>query len=333
MLQRLRSNFRLSIITLLGLCAMLGITPFAIYRFWQGQVVAGVADLVILAAICSVVAYAWITDDTRRSGLVMAVVACGGAVVVAMLLGEVGLFWMFPPIVTSFFLTSPRMAMLVNAVAMAILLNFYAQFQSLEMLLSFVVTALVVSTCAYLFAVQHESQRRRLANLATLDPLTGVRNRRSMEMELQAAVHTRKRNGIPFGLALLDLDYFKRINDDYGHAVGDEVLVNCVDVVVRNIRQADQLFRFGGEEFVLLLPGVDGPGMQKAVAHLQHVIRSELRSPGGPVTASFGLATLRDDDTADSWLERADQALYQAKEQGRDRVVDDSLTLTTALPA
>jgi len=83
----------------------------------------------------------------------------------------------------------------------------------------------------------------------------------------------------------------------------------------------DQLFRFGGEEFVLLLPGVDKDGLARVAEQLQRVVRQNLKSPSGPVTVSFGLALLEESDDDQSWLWRADHALYQAKEQGRDRIV------------
>ncbi|MDX1633979.1 MAG: GGDEF domain-containing protein [Marinobacter sp.] len=320
MLYRLRHNFRLSIITLMGVCAILGITPFAIFRFIDGNVMAGLVDTLILLGICTAMVYAWVTGDTRRSGFVLALVACGGGVAVASVLGNTGLFWLYPPFITSFFLTSPRVAMIINGGALMVLVSFGIAFQSAEHMLSFITTALVVSACAYIFALRNESQRHRLEQLATLDPLTGVKNRRAMEQELKAAVATRERNGLSFALALVDLDHFKRVNDVHGHGIGDEVLINCAEIIRCNTRQSDQLFRFGGEEFVLLLPGVEDADMRVVMANLHKALRRELRCPGGPVTASYGLALLKPGETADQWLARADEALYEAKESGRDRI-------------
>ena len=90
MLHRLKTDFRLSIITLLGVSAFLGITPFAVMRYLQGNLLAGLVDTTILLGICSALVYAWVTGDTRRSGVVVASVACGGAVVVGIVVGEPG---------------------------------------------------------------------------------------------------------------------------------------------------------------------------------------------------------------------------------------------------
>ncbi len=321
MFQRLRSDFRLSIITLLGLSGFLGITPFAVLRFHQGDTATGVVDLLILCGVSAGVAYAWWTGDTRRSGLFMAVVACFGAVVVAGLVGDSGLFWLYPSLITSFFLTPPRIAIAINVTAVGLMVAQGDAFSSLEQMGSFVSTVLVVSACAFVFASRNEDQRRRLEHLATIDPLTGVKNRRAMDEELEIAQAHATRTGISCALILLDIDHFKKINDEYGHYVGDAVLVDLVKVLRKNTRKSDQLFRYGGEEFVLLLPGSDGPGLKTVIANLQQLLRNHVKHPGGSITASFGVAELDWGETVGSWLARADDALYQAKESGRDRAV------------
>ncbi|MBD3640524.1 MAG: GGDEF domain-containing protein [Marinobacter sp.] len=319
MFQRLRSDFRLSIITLLGLSGFLGITPFAVLRFHQGDVVTGVVDVLILGGVFGGVAYAWLTGDTRRSGFAMAIVASFGAVVVAGLVGDPGLFWLYPCLITSFFLTPPRVAIAINVSSVVLMVVLGDAFSGLEQMGSFVSTALVVSACAFVFASRNEDQRRRLEHLATIDPLTGVKNRRAMDEELAIAQAHASRTGISCALILLDIDHFKQINDEYGHSVGDQVLVELVKVLRKNTRKSDQLFRYGGEEFVLLLP--DGAGVRTVISNLQQLLRTHVKHPGGSITASFGVAELDWGETVDSWLARADDALYQAKETGRNRAV------------
>lgn len=321
MFYRLKTDFRLSIITMLGASAILGITPFAIMRFLRGNFVAGVVDTGILFGIVGTLAYAWITGDTRRSGLFLAVLCCSGAVIVGVVVGEPGLFWLYPCLVTSFFLTSPKIATFINIASVVALLVHGMAFNSDLQMWSFAATAFVVSACAYVFAYRNDDQRRRLEHLATIDPLTGVKNRRSMDEELKLALYSADRNRTSYGLALLDIDHFKRINDTYGHGVGDQVLSELVAMIEQNTRKTDQLFRYGGEEFVLLLPDVDSTGLRAVVQNLQQVLRKYMHCPGGPVTVSFGVASLRPGESVDAWLARADAALYRAKETGRDRVV------------
>lgn len=336
MLYRLKTDFRLSIITLLAISAILGISPFAVMRFVQGNVLAGVVDLTIMLAITVGMVYAWVTGDTARSGFFMAVVSGGGAVAVGAIVGEPGLFWLYPCLVTSFFLTEPRYAIFINLAAVVALMVHGVAFTSSVQMWSFAATTVVVSCCAYAFAHRNENQRARLEHLATIDPLTGVKNRRSMDEELAMAAATAARTGISYALVLLDIDHFKKINDQYGHGVGDEVLREMVALIEQNIRRADQLFRFGGEEFVLLMNGVDQTGLRAVMHNLQHIMHRFLRHPGGTVTASFGVALLRVGESPDDWLARADEALYKAKASGRDQIVyaDDTVALkTTVEPA
>lgn len=321
MLYRLKTDFRLSIITLLGASAVLGITPFAVVRFMQGNVLAGIVDTAILFGITSGVVYAWVTGDTRRSGLLLAIIACSGAVSVGIVVGEPGLFWLYPCLVTSFFLTKPCIAIGLNVASAGALMINGAAFSSDLLMWSFASTAMVVSACAYVFSYRNADQRRQLEHLATIDPLTGVKNRRSMDEALQYAAQNAERTGTHCALALLDIDHFKRINDQYGHGVGDAVLSELVAMIDQNTRKTDQLFRYGGEEFVLLLPGVDEIGLRAVVHNLQQVLRKYMKTPGGPVTVSFGVASFKAGESVDSWLVRADVALYQAKETGRDKVV------------
>ncbi len=321
MLHRLKTDFRLSIITLLGASGILGITPFAAMRFLQGNTLAGFVDSAILLGILATLIYAWVTEDTRKSGTVLAVIACSGAVVVGTIVGEPGLFWLYPCLVTSFFLANPRIAVVLNITSVVALIVHGGAFHSDVQMWSFASTSLVVSACAYVFAHRNKDQRDRLEHLATIDPLTGIKNRRSMDQELGLALTSAERTGLSYALVLLDIDHFKKINDDHGHGVGDDVLIDLVALLKQNTRKSDQLFRYGGEEFVLLLPGVDGIGLKAVMNNLQQVLRKYMKSPGGSVTASFGVALLRHGESVDSWLARADAALYEAKETGRDKIV------------
>lgn len=323
MLDRLRTDFRLSIITMLGACAILGITPFAIFRFYSGDVVSGVVDLALLAGVVLTVAYAWFTGRTVRSGLCMALFSCSGATLAASMHPNVGIFWLFPTFVTSFFLTSPLVAVTINSIAILVLVVHNVAFLSIQQMWTFVTTSLVVSACAYIFALRNEAQRLQLEQLATFDPLTGVRNRRTMDEELQAAVTSAARTGVPYALIMLDLDHFKRVNDNHGHSIGDKVLVQVAQTLEQSIRKADHLFRFGGEEFVILLTGTREAGAKSVIRSLREKMALEIESPEGTVTASFGAALLRTGEDSESWLARADAALYRAKDAGRDCFILD----------
>jgi diguanylate cyclase (GGDEF)-like protein len=325
-LHRLRTDLQLTLITVFGACALVGVPPFAIYRFLSGDRVAGFFDLALVAVIAAVVVYAWRSADTRRPALVLVFINTIGATASGLLLGPSGLFWMYAVLASNFFLTDRLKATLLSATALAILVVHGKSFESGVHMASFLVTAVIVSVMSLIVAYRFAWQRQQLEELAIQDPLTGVHNRRAMEHELEIAVEAHKRTGGNFGLVMVDLDHFKMVNDQYGHSAGDRVLIAFANLIRRSTRAVDRMFRFGGEEFVLLLPVPHVGGLRLAAENLRLKIAAELRHPGGRVTGSLGCAMLMAGESWQSWLARADAALYRAKQGGRDRVVIDGHT-------
>ncbi len=175
----------------------------------------------------------------------------------------------------------------------------------------------------YKRGVQLKEAYKRIEELAELDELTGSFNRRCIMRMLDDEIARAHRAKTPFSVALIDLDWFKRINDAYGHPTGDEVLRTFAITVFANIRSIDRFGRYGGEEFLLILP--DTP--HDVAAHIldrQREIIAELDwsafSPGMSVTISAGVATLAPNEAPDALLARADSALYAAKARGRNRI-------------
>lgn len=167
---------------------------------------------------------------------------------------------------------------------------------------------------------------KRIEELAELDELTGSLNRRSIMQALDEEIVRSQRSKMPCSVALIDLDWFKRINDRFGHPTGDEVLRTFAITIFANIRSIDKFGRYGGEEFLLVLPETADGAAQRTVDRLRAIIADldwSAISQGMTVTISAGLAALRTDDTPDSILGRADAALYRAKDLGRNCVVPE----------
>lgn len=320
----MRTDFQLAIITSLGFCAVLGIVPFSIYRFLSGNTFAGIIDLIISAGIVVAVVNAWRSGNVKRAGLLLAIVNTAGCLLSASVLGPPGQYWMYPALVGNFLLLGRNQALLLTASALIFLTVQGKAYDSRLQLVMFLVSASVTSMIAFVFASRTETQRQQLEALATLDPLTGTGNRRAMVRELQLAVESFKREGSVFGLAMLDLDHFKQVNDKHGHERGDGVLVDYAELIRKNTRKVDRCFRFGGEEFVLLMPGTDAEGLRVIDSHLREYIADKLRCCGEQVTVSIGAAALRKDEDWQSWLARADAALYCAKHEGRNCTVVDA---------
>jgi len=164
---------------------------------------------------------------------------------------------------------------------------------------------------------------KRIEELAELDELTGASNRRCIMRMLDEEIGRARRSGAPCSIALMDLDWFKRVNDAYGHPTGDEVLRTFAITVFANIRPIDRFGRYGGEEFLLVLSDSPQDGACRMLDRLRAIIADldwSAFSPGLRVTISAGVATLRGDENPDTFLARADSALYAAKAQGRNRI-------------
>ncbi len=169
-----------------------------------------------------------------------------------------------------------------------------------------------------------ESLRLDLEQMARTDSLTGVLNRRAFEAEFMREISRTLRSGAPLSLLLMDVDHFKIVNDEHGHAAGDAVLRELASILQRDLRRADLVARLGGEEFAALLPDTDADRATHTAERLRAVIEKAQISAGGArmrVTASFGVTAWQGDtDAWDRLLERVDSAMYQAKQAGRNRV-------------
>jgi len=160
-----------------------------------------------------------------------------------------------------------------------------------------------------------------LEKQAITDALTGTFNRRKFNDLATFEVARARRYGQPLSLFILDVDHFKRVNDTYGHAVGDAVLRELAEIVSAEIRVVDSLARWGGEEFVVLSPGVAGSGSAELAERVRAMVGAHVFPGVGRVTVSMGVTEYASGDTPDALFARADAALFRAKEGGRDRVV------------
>ncbi|MET0443335.1 MAG: diguanylate cyclase, partial [Pseudorhodoplanes sp.] len=165
-----------------------------------------------------------------------------------------------------------------------------------------------------------EEIARHLDEKATRDTLTGQYNRLKLNQELQIEMMRAERYKAPLSLVLFDIDNFKRVNDSHGHQAGDQVLIDASRFVSAHIRNIDLLARWGGEEFIVLVPGSDGEMTCRMAQKLRDGIEAFDFGAAGTITCSFGVSQYESGDTAESLIARADRALYRAKMKGRNRV-------------
>lgn len=196
---------------------------------------------------------------------------------------------------------------------------------------------LLIAPCASYFNISL-SYRLRLANerlrsLSETDPLTDTLNRRRFMEVAARELSLARRHCVPTSVVLMDFDFFKEVNDRHGHAAGDQTLVHAIDVVRSVIRESDVLARFGGEEFILLLPHTAREGaLSLAGRILQQVRETPIQLPGATlnITLSAGCVTCETSETPlDLMMNRADELLYRSKKLGRNRCTGETL-LTVA---
>jgi len=171
--------------------------------------------------------------------------------------------------------------------------------------------------------IELEEANAAITRLMRTDPLTGLANRRYFLEVLENIMSLARRHRTPLSLIMADLDYFKTVNDTYGHVGGDQVLKDFGGLLKKHCRREDLAVRFGGEEFIVALPLTDLPGAmicaEKIRLGLEEMKWKQIKST---VTGSFGVSQFHPEDTPESFIERADKALYQAKAAGRNRVMN-----------
>lgn len=189
------------------------------------------------------------------------------------------------------------------------------------------------ATHHYLGKVESDSRQlsdelNRARMLSMTDELTGLPNRRAFLQRLEDEVARVQRYGFPLSMALIDLDFFKQVNDKYGHAGGDEVLEGYSKNILSIFRHHDLVARYGGEEFAVLLPNTDAEGSMRALNKVRNRAGETYWQSNGEThkmpTFSAGVSIYKPGETASSFIERADKALYRAKRDGRDRVEMDA---------
>lgn len=193
--------------------------------------------------------------------------------------------------------------------------------------LMMLVIAMIASELFYRIRRRQFDLQRELRQLASIDALTGLHNRRELEQRINEEMSRSRRHGEPMSVVIGDLDHFKRVNDEFGHAVGDDVLRAVGERMRRNLRTEDLAVRWGGEEFLLLLPATDRNHAIQVADKIRIAIADRPIGCNGrevPVTISFGVAQLEDNEEVSELVRRADDAMYRAKKAGRNQVYADA---------
>jgi len=326
------SDFRLKTVQASALLGVLFLAPFATANVILGHVLLGLGTLwfVILLAGLGLLARQGVYS--KLALLILPPMLAFLALSIQEQ-GVIGVMWAYPGVFVIYLVFRQTWAWFANAAILATV-GFVA-FQELEVSVALraLITLAVVSVFLVMAVRIIDSQQQELEEVAMTDSLTGLLNRNLLVPTLQQARSRAKRTNEPACLLILDIDYFKDINDTFGHIAGDEVLRGVAEQIRERLRESDQVFRVGGEEFAIVLPDTDAEPGHHVAQMLRSAIAGHRFIEDHPVTASVGIAQLSKTDDPQTWLHRADRCLYDAKRKGRNQVVADRLVSTVGVTA
>lgn len=303
---------------ILSAAGALGVLPFAVIRYLQGNWAAAVIDTVIVAGLLVLGVYVYRTRRVRLASIALSLFCIFGALSTVYIIGPHQVYWAYPALMGVFYLMRPKEAIVLALLTVTGLLPALLSSSDTHATTTIIITVIVMSTFAFAFSIVTNRQREQLLHLATKDPLTGAGNRRGLDAKLSELVNAFTRTGARSSIIILDLDHFKKVNDVYGHAAGDEILKSVTEIVNLRIRVTDSLYRIGGEEFVVVLDSQDLHHAAHLAEQLRTLVEANELVPDKSVTISLGVAELKDRETANEWLHRSDEALYRAKDAGRN---------------
>lgn len=237
-----------------------------------------------------------------------------------------GFVWAFPVMASIVFLLRRRLA-IITAFSFFIAVTLVAVLaMPIDLVWRGVTSLGAVLVLTLTLLVLLERMQRSFTQLATTDTLTGVYNRKRLNSDLDKILALHKRNQQPVSLLIADIDWFKPLNDRYGHLQGDRLLTQAAMLIQQAVRNSDTVYRVGGEEFLVLMPDTDRNGAALAAEKLRQTFADnefKLKGATTRMTLSAGVAQLQPEEHWTDWLERADQRLYKAKESGRNQVISE----------
>lgn len=328
-----RSTLEVMLLVSSALAAVL-LSPFVYLRYTNDDFIVAAIDAFIILLLVIFFVFVYFTRKVDIAKTALAILLTIAILTVVIIRGESHLYWIYPAIIAFYYMLNERAAGIICLFGITVIaLRVYPELSLLDF--STVITSLLLTSfLAYIIFSNYRKTNDKLLLLATIDPLTSAGNRRALNNKLERILADQQREASNVSLMLLDLDHFKKINDNYGHANGDRVLKELVQLIKSETRALDALYRYGGEEFIILPLKVNLQAAKHAAENLRQAIFKTKFADNLSITVSIGVAQYRALESAESWISRADAALYVAKKAGRNRVMTEAeLNKTDALAA
>lgn len=307
---------------LLSVCllAIVTISPFIFLRWLDGEITLAIIDTIISLTAILFFLFIYITRKIETAQKLFAICLAASALTTIFIKGESQVLWVYPFIITSFYLVPLNFARITSTLLILILLIIIYPKVNLVSFFSILATTGLTTSLSFVIFRSYHDKQNELLQLASIDSLTSSGNRRALDLKLSEVIASQQREVYTMCLILIDLDKFKDINDDHGHAVGDQILKDISELMTRNTRVLDSLYRYGGDEFIIVPLNMNLKTTKRLAEKIRDICEQHKFVNNIKLTLSIGVAEYKAHDTPESWISRADTALYEAKESGRNKV-------------
>ena len=304
----------------LNLLGSISIFPFAILRWHSGDITLAIVDGIISITLLGFFSYIFITRKTAIIKMLNAIFLAIALLTSIAIKGQSQIFWVAPAIIAIHYLVPVKHARNINIVLLSIMLIIVFPHTDLIGFITILSTTTLTASLSFVMFRAYNNKQHELTLLATIDPLTASGNRRLLDTKLSEVIANQSREQYSICLILLDLDGFKEINDEYGHAVGDRILISVCNLVKEHTRVLDSLYRYGGDEFIIAPLNMDLKTAKHLAEKIRNIVENHKFISDIKLTLSIGVSEYNIYDTAESWINRADTSLYKAKNDGRNKV-------------
>jgi diguanylate cyclase (GGDEF)-like protein len=297
------------------------ISPFVYLRYTDNDFIVAAIDALIILILVVFFIFIYRTGRVEKAKLLLATFLAVAITTVVVIRGNTHLYWLYPAIIAFYYILPERLA---GFICLAAIITISIRiFPTISIIDFFTITLSLslTSILSYMIFRNYRKTNEQLTLLATIDPLTLSGNRRALDEKLSNILADQRRQASKVSLLLFDLDLFKKINDHHGHAIGDQILVEVATLIKNHTRALDALFRYGGEEFIIVPLKIDLVAAITIAEKLRVLVAEHEFVDHISLTISVGVAEYRAGEPAESWIKRADAALYQAKDFGRNQVV------------
>jgi len=314
---KLNENFFYKMGHLLLCCFLL---PFVIYWYFKQEYLLATTELMVQLFFCANLRQIVVKkNELLPRSVVLIGIGCQ-LLALNYYAGSSASLWAYPLLAIYFFILPIRHANYAAAALitpLSVILFFNAEQVFVIRFISSIAAMLLI---ANMIVLSISKLQKELINRSIKDPLTQCYNRRHMAQIFKQMKHLYQRSNNTISILLIDVDYFKQVNDQFGHLVGDKILCQVVRIIEENCRASDMLFRYGGEEFILLLPEENIQNAELIAEKNRSLLNAITLPDKSVISVSIGVCELASDMSANDWIKYADQALYQAKSDGRNRV-------------